>query len=83
MSVQEFARKNLFGPLGIKEPQWHSSPAGIPYFSSGLRLTPRDLAKLGQLCLDKGQWQGKQIVGEGRVSESTRARCEVLSYGYS
>jgi len=83
MSVQEFARKNLFGPLGIKEPQWFSSPAGLPYFSSGLRLTPRDLAKLGQLCLDKGQWQGKQIVSEEWVSESTRARFEVPSYGYS
>ena len=83
MSVQEFAQKHLFGPLGIKEPQWYSSPKGIPNFSAGLRLTPRDLAKLGQLCLNKGRWQGKQIVSEEWLSESTRARFEVPSYGYS
>ncbi len=82
-SVQEFAQEHLFGPLGIGEPRWYSSPNGLPNFSAGLHLTPRDLAKLGELCLNKGRWQGKQIVSEEWLSESTRARFEVPSYGYN
>ncbi len=76
-SVQDFARRILFGPLNIQESGWYASPAGIPYFSTGLRLTPRDIAKLGQLCLNKGRWFGKQIVNEKWISESTRAQMEV------
>ncbi len=81
-SVQQFTQKHLFGPLGIKEPKWYRSAKGLPNFSAGLHLTPRDLAKLGQLCLDKGRWQGKQIVSEEWLSESTRARFDVPSYGF-
>ncbi len=86
MSVQRFAARNLFEPLGINNVRWHTSPKGIPYFSAGLRITPRALAKIGQLCLDGGRWQDKQIVPAAWVAESTRGQLPVpgtgLDYGY-
>ena len=61
MSTCEFARQNLFDPLGITIEHWGRDPQGI--FSGGynLYMTPRELAKMGLLQLQHGRWQGKQI----------------------
>ena len=62
----EFAKERLFNPLGINRYTWHRSsawPSGhMPAVASGLRLLPRDLAKIGSLMINEGQWQGKRIV---------------------
>lgn len=86
MPLQEFAERHLFGPLGIESVVWKSSPQGTPYLGSGLELRPRDLAKIGRLFLDGGRWNGRQVVSEAWVGESTRPRRRIrargLDYGY-
>ena len=70
MKLNEYAEQLLFEPLGITEYEWLSYPDGTLIAASGLRLLPRDAAKLGQMYLDGGRWQGKQIVSEAWVRES-------------
>ncbi|HVO38481.1 MAG TPA: serine hydrolase [Spirochaetia bacterium] len=81
----DFARENLFGPLGIKDPSWERDPAGIPVGGWGLSLTPRDMAKLGYLYLHDGAWDGKQVVPAYWVSTSTQPQIkasDTWEYGY-
>ena len=89
----EFAEKKLFSPLGITEYTWHRSSAWpkdhMPAVASGLRLLPRDLAKIGSLMINKGKWQDKQIVPEKWVSLSQQRFREDMqpwdangTYGY-
>jgi len=73
----DFAVEGLFKPLGIEDYTWHRSSAWwpsdmIPAVASGLRLLPRDLAKIGSLMINKGKWQGKQIVPEEWVKLSSQ-----------
>lgn len=86
MWLADFARKELFEPLGIKQFEWLKMWAnGDVAAAYGLRLRPRDMAKLGQLVLDKGMWNGRRIVSEAWIAESTRAWADVappLRYGY-
>ncbi len=85
MSTKDFAEKYLFGPLGITNYRWETDPKG--YYGGGhlLYLTPRDMAKFGQLYLQHGRWNGAQVVPEAWVEESTRSQVKVddlTSYGY-
>jgi len=85
MNTYDFARGNLFGPLGIKNPIWERDPSGIPIGGWGLHLVPRDMAKLGYLYLHGGEWEGKQVVPSLWVRESTRSHIHTdgnLQYGY-
>lgn len=106
-SVFDFAKENLFGPLGItvertitfqsKEEQmafydatdlsvWVASPTGVNAAGWGLTLSPVDMAKIGQLLLNGGMWDGKRIVSENWIVESTtehsRWEQQNLPYGY-
>jgi CubicO group peptidase (beta-lactamase class C family) len=60
----DFLQKRLFNPLGIKNVDWEISPEGITNGGSGFRCHIEDMAKLGVLYLQKGKWQGKQILSE-------------------
>jgi len=84
--LADFAREALFEPLGITAFEWVSMPAsGDAAAASGLRLRPRDMAKIGQLMLDKGTWNGRRIVSEAWIEDSTEARFEGWyphRYGY-
>ena len=71
MSTLEFAKSRLFDPLGIEDYIWQKDPSGIHRGGDCLWLTPRSLAKLGQLYLDNGSWKGQQIVPEEWVYNST------------
>lgn len=76
----------LFAPLGIDEVEWVRYPAtGEPIAASGLRLLPRDFAKLGQLVLAHGAWQGKEVVPPAFVAEATTPHIngqQLYFYGY-
>ncbi len=72
-TLVDFARERLFGPLGITDFEW-LGPGGWnpdnPAAMSGLRLTARDLAKIGSVYLHEGRWQGNQIVPAEWVARS-------------
>jgi len=80
-----FAQENLLGPLGIRDVEWTRMSNGNVRASSGLSLRPRDWAKIGQLVLSRGAWQGRQLVSASWIAESTTAQVrapEGLLYGY-
>jgi CubicO group peptidase (beta-lactamase class C family) len=87
-----YAGEKLFGPLAIKDFEWLGCTGSTEVAAfGGLRLKPRDLAKLGQLMADDGRWNGKQVVPAGWAAESARPRIHTriktegygaLQYGY-
>ena len=70
-TVLDYLTPRLFEPLGIEKPTWVSSPEGISAGAYGLNLRTEDIAKMGQLYLQKGMWNGKQIVPAAWVEEAT------------
>jgi CubicO group peptidase (beta-lactamase class C family) len=84
--VDVLAQENIFAPLGIEDVAWYKTPvSGLPTSSQGLSLRPRDWAKIGQLVLNRGTWNGKQIVSMSWIDQSTAEQIktdETQSYGY-
>lgn len=81
----DYAREKLFQPLGIHDVNWAAYPDGEAIAASGLRLRPRDLAKIGQLVLDRGAWGEAQVVPAAWLDQSFTPRARVgegLEYGY-
>lgn len=62
MSLQDYARQKLFEPLGIRDWEWVADLRGRTRAYTGLRLLPRDMARIGRLVLDEGRWQGRPLV---------------------
>ena len=83
-SLAEFANEALFEPLGITKFEWTKMPTnGEAAAASGLRLRPRDMAKIGELVLRKGIWNGHRVVSERWIEQSTRvASDDGPLYGY-
>lgn len=78
-----FAARHLFGPLGIRHAQWAYFDKGRQVDTGGhLRLTPRDLAKLGQLVLDSGRWQGRPLISPAWIATMTRPHVRLAGNGY-
>ena len=78
LSVPAFAEQHLLAPLGIKTMKWITYDSGRHSSAGGLAwLRPRDMAKIGQLVLQKGKWEGRQIVSEEWIAKSTRAHTAV------
>jgi CubicO group peptidase (beta-lactamase class C family) len=75
-----FAREALFEPLGITDWEWMSWKNGKVAPAAGLRLRPRDAAKIGQLVLNKGAWDGRQIVSAGWLADSLKPRFQAIGY---
>ena len=61
-TVVDYLKPRLFDPLGIENPQWDTNPQGISIGGYGLHVRTEDIAKFGQLYLQKGQWNGKQLI---------------------
>jgi CubicO group peptidase (beta-lactamase class C family) len=70
-TAQEYLRPRLFEPLGIAQPFWGTNYQGISLGAYGLRGRTEDIAKLGQLYLQKGKWNGKQLIPAAWVEAST------------
>jgi CubicO group peptidase (beta-lactamase class C family) len=71
-AVDVLAQENIIAPLGINDVEWHKDPfSGLSTSARGLDLRPRDWAKIGQLVLNGGVWEGKQIVPASWVVQST------------
>ncbi len=86
-SLFEFCKKRIFEPMGIKRVFWESCPQGITKGGWGLFMRIEDMAKMGQLYLQKGMWHGTQIVPAQWVIESTSWQIETGQddnehYGY-
>ncbi|NVJ15727.1 serine hydrolase [Myxococcus sp. AM010] len=71
--LDAYLMRRLFEPLGIRDVFWQKDPSGNPLGMSGLRLHPVDFAKVGQLMLQRGVWQGQRILSESWVQECTAA----------
>ncbi len=71
MTVLDFLTPKLFVPLGIENSTWESDPEGINVGGWGLSVTTEDISKLGQLYLQKGSWEGKQLISEQWVEAAT------------
>jgi CubicO group peptidase (beta-lactamase class C family) len=70
-TVLDYLKPRLFEPLGIDKPTWEASPQGISAGGYGLSIRTSDIAKFGQLYLQKGKWEGKQLVPESWVETAT------------
>ncbi|NMH86504.1 serine hydrolase domain-containing protein [Flavivirga algicola] len=84
-SVENFASKFLFEPIGIKSFKWEKTPKGNPAMGMGADMTPRDMARFGQLYLNKGLWNGKRVISEDWIEESLTPYgklFEFVDYGY-
>jgi CubicO group peptidase (beta-lactamase class C family) len=75
-----FAREALFQPLGIADWEWKTYENGKFSAAAGLRLRPRDAAKIGQLLLNRGEWNGQQIVPAAWIDQSTAPRLQAIGY---
>ena len=83
MTVPDFANKYLFQPLGISEFHWGFSPKGRAFIGGNAKMKPRDMAKIGFLMLNSGRWNGKQIVSQKWIDQSTMDHTKSKSYrGY-
>lgn len=71
MTTLEYLTPRLFEPLGIDNPTWETCPKGINVGGWGLSVTTEDISKLGYLYLQKGEWDGKQLLSEDWVKEAT------------
>ncbi|MBK8967494.1 MAG: serine hydrolase [Saprospiraceae bacterium] len=73
----QYAEQNLFEPLNIRVYQWQRDPEGRNWGGFGLQLRARDMAKFGLLYLNKGLWEGIQIVPEAWVQTSASPQIQV------
>ncbi|MDF9844795.1 MULTISPECIES: serine hydrolase [unclassified Paenibacillus] len=72
MPVARFAESVLFSPLGIEQYEWEQDPQGIHTGGFGLRLRPVHLLRFGQLYLQRGQWDHRQLIASELVDRSTQ-----------
>jgi CubicO group peptidase (beta-lactamase class C family) len=69
--VLEYLRPRLFDPLGIENPTWNTNTQGISLGGYGLSVRTEDIARFGLLFLQKGRWQGRQLVPAAWVEAAT------------
>jgi hypothetical protein len=81
MTIPDFAQTYLFTPLGIEEFHWGFSPKGRAWIAGNAKMKPRDMAKIGVLMLNNGRWNGKRVVSEKWIHESTKEHTTSKRYG--
>src|SRR6201999_2754082 len=78
--LEAFAHEALFEPLGISDWQWMKYGNGRVAAAAGLRLRPRDAAKIGQLLLNHGAWNGRQVIPPDWIMQSVIPRFQAVGY---
>ena len=88
----DYLLPRLFDPLGIENPVWETDPRGVSIGGSGLHIRTEDIARLGQMYLEKGVWQGQRILPEAWIAEATSVHSDnsntqtnpdwTVGYGY-
>lgn len=84
-SLLEYAQTKLFAPLGIEHTEWVADEHGVERAASGLRMRPRDAAKIGQLVLDRGRLGDDQVIPEAWIDASLTPHARIddeFNYGY-
>ena len=84
-SAAQFAQRELFGPLGIRNVEWPTDGDGVSHGFADLKLQPRDMAKLGYLWLHHGVWEGRQLVPASYLDAALSPHADVnigVKYGY-
>ncbi|MEV8504587.1 serine hydrolase [Actinoplanes sp. NPDC051475] len=84
-TLSQYAQTTLFAPLGIGGFEWMSGADGVASAASGLRMAPRDLARIGELVLAEGVWDDQRIVPAAWIREMTQPRLQTkwdAQYGY-
>lgn len=86
MSTRAFARRHLFGPMGIKPGGWDKDPQGFYFGGNNMALRPADMLKIGQMVLNGGTYNGQRIVSREWIDRSlktyTRSNYNPYDYGY-
>lgn len=86
LTLPEYLETRLFAPLGIENKYWSSCPCGISCGGWGLYLLPEDMVKIGQFILQRGEWEGRQLLPKELVDEMCRKHSDVpnavSSYNY-
>lgn len=83
--LPDFARRALFEPLGIRAFEWMAGSDGVASAASGLRLAPRDLARIGQVVLRDGRWDGHPVVPDTWLRLALQRHIAIeagFDYGY-
>jgi CubicO group peptidase (beta-lactamase class C family) len=81
MTLLEYLTPRLFEPLGIEDPTWESCPRGVNVGGWGLSVKTEDIARFGQLYLQKGVWNGRRILSEAWIDDATSAQVSNASGG--
>ncbi len=91
-TLLDYLRPRLFVPLGIENPTWECDPRGINLGGTGLHIKLEDIARFGQMYLQKGQWEGKQVVPAAWIADATAVHSDnsnapgnpdwMVGYGY-
>jgi CubicO group peptidase (beta-lactamase class C family) len=86
MKLDEFAKKYLFGPLGIVNFRWIKDSTGFCHAGGGLFLKPADMVKIGVLVVNKGKWKDHQVISEDWIKKATDSYLstsfDISTYGY-
>lgn len=80
--VLTYLKERLFGPMHITEVEWEKSPEGYNTGGWGLYIQAESMAKFGQLLLDKGRWNGRQLLSAAWVDEMMKKQIDTKPYGY-
>ncbi|MEP7267380.1 MAG: serine hydrolase [Saprospiraceae bacterium] len=81
MPIQEYLKTRLYQPLGITQSDWEVSPEGYNCGGYGLRVTTRDIIRFGQLYLNEGQLNGKQLLNQTYIHEATTSHIQSKPIG--
>ncbi len=82
LKLDKFLSKYLFNDLGITDFEWRTDDKGNPYGMAGLLIYPEDLAKIGLLILNHGNWNGKQLISEKWIKEMFTPSASNKNFGY-